>query len=185
VDTKTGGNPAHVPTIRTPLYALKTSVKYILFQSDRQHDIFKVLLGGHNMDHYFTEEELIELRANPFTQSVHGRTLKFTEEFNDLFLARHSQGVPPTIIFKDCGYRVEVIGKIRIANYYNRLKSTLHYAQKKETEFFKREQVKTDYQSLPPLQAIDAMQNEITYLRQEIEFLKKIIALANKKKQDD
>ena len=135
------------------------------------------------MYHYFTDEEIIELMQNRFTESVHGRTLKFTEEFIELFLARHAQGVAPSTIFKDCGYRVELVGKVRIANFYNKLKSSMQYAQLKENEFFQSTPLQNDYSSLPPLQAINAMQNEITYLRQEVEFLKKIIAAANKKKQ--
>ena len=41
-----------------------------------------------------------------------------------------------------------------------------------------------DYKSMPPTLAIEAMQHEITYLRQEVEFLKKIISVMNKKRED-
>jgi hypothetical protein len=37
---------------------------------------------------------------------------------------------------------------------------------------------------MPPTLAIEAMQHEITYLRQEVEFLKKIISVMNKKRED-
>ena len=37
----------------------------------------------------------------------------------------------------------------------------------------------TDYAAMPPLRAIATMQNELTFLRQEMEFLKKIIELEN------
>ena len=130
----------------------------------------------------FTEEERLELLQNRFTRSVTGHTLKFTDEFNDLFMARHEQGVRPSTIFRDCGYRLELIGHKRVENYYGRLKNTLMYKDKKVQEYLIKDRVKSEYSALPPLKAIEAMQTELTYLRQEVDFLKKIISLANKKK---
>lgn len=138
------------------------------------------------MEHrIFTKEEKEELLSNPFTQSVGDHFIKFTAEFNDLFMARHDQGVGPSTIFRDCGYRLELIGNKRVENYYNRLKNTIHYSSKRRQEFLEKTTANKDYSALPPLQAISAMQTEITYLRQEVDFLKKIIALANKKRQND
>jgi len=44
--------------------------------------------------HGFTPEEQIELLKNPYTRSVSEWMIKFTDEFNDLFIKRHSQGGP-------------------------------------------------------------------------------------------
>lgn len=133
----------------------------------------------------FTEEEKLELLSNKFTRSVTGHTIKFTDEFNDLFMARHNNGVRPSTIFKDCGYNLDLIGHRRVENYYNRLRTTIAYQNKQMQTQLLQSQVYTDYCKLPPLQAIEAMQTEITYLRQEIDFLKKIISLANKKKSKE
>jgi hypothetical protein len=37
---------------------------------------------------------------------------------------------------------------------------------------------------MPTSKAVEAMQHEIKYLRQEVEFLKKIISLINRKQKD-
>ena len=134
----------------------------------------------------FTSEEQIELLKNPYTRTVTDSMIKFTDEFNDLFIKRHSQGIGPSMIFKDCGYNLNILGNKRIVNYYNRLRRTYRYqsliAQTHLAENTK--DIKKDYNSMPPSIAVEAMRHEITYLRQEVEFLKKIISLINKKQNN-
>ena len=134
----------------------------------------------------FTSEEQIELLKNPYTRTVTDSMIKFTDEFNDLFIKRHSQGIGPSMLFKDCGYNLNILGSKRIVNYYNRLRRTYRYqsliAQTHLAENTK--DIKKDYNSMPPSIAVEAMRHEITYLRQEVEFLKKIISLINKKQNN-
>ena len=77
--------------------------------------------------HGFTPEEQMELLHNPYTRTVSEWMIKFTDEFNDLFIKRHSQGVGPSMIFSDCGYNLKILGSKRIVNYYNRLQRTYRY----------------------------------------------------------
>ena len=56
-------------------------------------------------------EEQVELLKNPYTRTVTDSVIKFTDEFNDLFIKRRSQGVGPSMIFKDCGYDLSIIGR--------------------------------------------------------------------------
>lgn len=72
----------------------------------------------------FTPEEQIELLKNPYTRTVSEWMIKFTDEFNELFIKRHSQGVGPSAIFRDCGYDLNILGSKRIVNYFNRLQRT-------------------------------------------------------------
>lgn len=134
----------------------------------------------------FTPEEQLELLKNPYTRTVTDSLIKFTDEFNDLFIKRHAQGIGPSMIFKDCGYDLSVIGNKRIVNYYNRLQRTYRYqtliAQTHLADA--STESKKDFKSMPPTMAIEAMQHEIIYLRQEVEFLKKIISLINKKQKN-
>ena len=134
----------------------------------------------------FTPEQQVELLKNPYTRTVTDTMIKFTDEFNDLFIKRHSQGVGSSMIFRDCGYDLNVIGSKRVVNYYNRLQRTYRYktliAQTHLNE--NNNDAKKDYKTLPPSKAVEAMQHEITYLRQEVEFLKKIISLINRKQKD-
>ena len=134
----------------------------------------------------FTPEQQVELLKNPYTRTVTDTMIKFTDEFNDLFIKRHSQGVGPSMIFRDCGYDLNVIGSKRVVNYYNRLQRTYRYktliAQTHRNE--NNNDTKKDYKIMPTSKAVEAMQHEITYLRQEVEFLKKIISLINRKQKD-
>ena len=134
----------------------------------------------------FTIEEQMELLKNPYTRTVTDTMIKFTDEFNDLFIKRHSQGIGPSMIFRDCGYDLNVIGSKRVVNYYNRLQRTYRYQTLIEQTHLSKNtnDEKKDYKSMPTSKAIDAMQHEITYLRQEVEFLKKIISLINKKQKN-
>ena len=128
----------------------------------------------------------MELIKNPYTRTVTDSMIKFTDEFNDLFIKRHSKGIGPSMIFKDCGYDLNMIGNKRIMNYYNRLQRTYHYKKLiVQTHLAETNSHTTkDYKSMPPSAALEVMQHEITYLRQEVEFFKKIISLINKKQKD-
>ena len=64
----------------------------------------------------FTPEQQVELLKNPYTRTVTDTMIKFTDEFNDLFIKRHSQGVGPSMIFRDCGYDLNVIGSKRVTS---------------------------------------------------------------------
>ena len=136
--------------------------------------------------HGFTPEEQMELLHNPYTRTISEWMIKFTDKFNDLFIKRHSQGVGPSMIFSDCGYNLKVLGSKRIVNYYNRLQRTYRYQNQVQHAHLEdsHNPDDKDYKSMPPALAIEAMQHEITYLRQEVEFLKKIVSVMNKKRED-
>lgn len=162
--------------IVTHIYVLYHITQYIILHS-YGGNMKKASRNG------FSPEEQMELLKNPYTRTVTDTMIKFTDEFNDLFIKRHSQGTGPSIIFKDCGYDLDVIGSKRVVNYYNRLQRTYRYHTLIEQTHLSKNNNdnKKDYKSMPPSKAIEAMQHETTYLRQEIEFLKKIISLINKK----
>lgn len=132
----------------------------------------------------FTPEEKELLLRNPYTRSVSDRVIKFTDEFNELFIKRHSQGIGPTMIFSDCGYDTTLLGERRITDYFYRLKRQYKYKNLDEAIHVTSTPTSDNkYSNMPPLVAIDAMQHEIKYLRQEVEFLKKIVSLVNTKKR--
>lgn len=128
----------------------------------------------------FTEEQQQELLKNPFTKSVSADVIKFTDEFNDTFLRMHEQGIGPSEIFQNCGFKISTVGTRRVMNYYNRLNHSSKYGDGKYVvcrshpcpEELSLDQRKT----MPPLQTLSALQTEILYLRQEVEFLKKFLS---------
>ncbi len=64
--------------------------------------------------HRFTQEQVEQLAANPFTLSVTVHRISFTLEFKNLFLSRYENGESVKDIFVALGYDPDVIG-------YNRL----------------------------------------------------------------
>lgn len=133
----------------------------------------------------FTPEQIEILSANPFTSKVDLHHIWFTLEFQNIFLTRYEQGESSAEIFADFGYDIDVLGKNRVYNYpkllYNRLESG-----KPLTEVHGHTKVSApeniDYNTMPSQQSVAAMQRELKYLRQQVEFLKKITELDNDKK---
>ena len=131
----------------------------------------------------FTTEQIEILAANPFTFKVTPRHIWFTLEFKNLFLARFDAGETSMEIFISCGYDPDILGDNRIYGFPRTVRKQLA-SGKPLTEGPARQADKPeriDYNTMPPQQSVSAMQREITYLRQQVEFLKKITELGNGK----
>lgn len=128
----------------------------------------------------FTPEEIEALSANPFTSKVDFYHIWFTLEFQNIFLARYEAGDSSREIFADLGYDINILGEYRIYNYYRQLKKRLERGQGL-TETAGNTKVaqpqNTDYNTMPSQLSVAAMQRELKYLRQQVEFLKKITTL--------
>ncbi len=133
----------------------------------------------------FTTEEIKQLAANPFTSKVDYHHIWFTLEFQNLFLSRYETGETSYEIFVSCGYDPDVLGDNRIYGFYRRLIKRLENGTGL-TETAGRTKVEapenTDYNTMPAQQSVASMQRELKYLRQQVEFLKKITELDNDKK---
>lgn len=129
----------------------------------------------------FTEEEIRILAANPYTYRVTEKTIRFTLAFKEEFLRRDKEGYSVKQIFIDLGYDYEMLGKRRCEGVRQHVvheaisESGLHEG----TLFPKIKPSSRDYTTLPESKAIEYMQHELLYLRQEVEFLKKIISQDN------
>lgn len=134
----------------------------------------------------FTPEQIEILAANPFTSKVDLHHIWFTLEFQNLFLSRYEKGETSTEIFADCGYDIEILGSSRIYNYarllYNRLEKGLPLTETPGHTRAKQPS-NVDYNTMPAQQSVASMQRELKYLRQQVEFLKKITELDSDKKQ--
>ena len=83
------------------------------------------------------------------------------------------------------GYDISVLGANRVYSFPRRLRNRLNSGKglietpcRTKAEMPKN----TDYNTMPAQQSVAAMQRELTYLRQQVEFLKKITELDNDKK---
>ena len=133
----------------------------------------------------FTSEEMEILAANKFTARVTPRQISYTLEFQNLFLVMYDeQGKNCAEIFTELGYDVEILGKSRVHTYPKLLREKLKNTGnlRKKTREIVTPPINIDYNTMPSIKSVAAMQHELLYLRQQLEFLKKITDLDNKQR---
>lgn len=137
----------------------------------------------------FTEKQIQTLAANPFTQRVNSCQISYTLEFKNIFLSLYEQGKTVPEIFNELGYDTEILGSSRMYSFSSRLLKQVEEG-KPLTEAPARVRrgpeegpVKVDYNTQPAQQSLASMQRELIYLRQQVEFLKKLSELDNEKKR--
>lgn len=134
----------------------------------------------------FTEEQIKKLKKNPYTFKITRNKLYFTAKFKEDFWIRYQAGNAPRKIMQDLGYDLSMFTQKQIDNYVQRIKrEALSGEGFREGENRQRRipMKATDEKELSSPQSIERMQNELLYLRQEVEFLKKIIVADNHKKR--
>ena len=134
------------------------------------------------MKKLFTQEEIALLEKNNYTHLVSESMLKFTEDFKDDFWRLYLTNLPVKEIFRMLGYDPEVVGNKRIDGFvYNLRKSRLTDEQRigsiSRTSKVRRPPADVNYSEMKSKDAIKAMEIELTYLRQEVDFLKKLYSL--------
>ena len=135
----------------------------------------------------YTPKQIKELEANPYTLKVTKNKLYFTIKFKEDFWINYQAGNAPRKILSDLGYDLEYFGQKQIDSIVQRIKKeALSGDGFREGENRERRipMKATNREELSSPQPIERMQNELLYLRQEVEFLKKIIMTNNSKKRE-
>ena len=125
----------------------------------------------------FTEEERAILKENPYTYRVFKNSIRFTIEFKETFMRQYEAGMPPIKIVESLGYDADMLGKRCINSLYRNLKKQQASPEGLHEGSLRSKKIRpgpVDYESVPPKQALQLMQHELLYLRQEVEFLKKL-----------
>ncbi len=134
----------------------------------------------------YTPKQIKQLKENPYTYKVTKNKLYFTIKFKEDFWIRYQAGNTPRKIMKDLGYDLDLFGQKQIDSIVQRIKlqalSGNGFTEGEDRT--KRVPTKaTKEEELYSPASIERMQNELLYLRQEVEFLKKIITADNSKKK--
>ena len=135
----------------------------------------------------YTPKQIKVLQANPYTFKVTTKKLYFTAQFKEDFWVSYQAGNAPRKIMQDLGYDLSMFTQKQIDNYVQRIKKeALSGNGFKEGENRQRRvpMKAPSEEGLSSPQSIERMQNELLYLRQEVEFLKKIIIADNSRKKD-
>ena len=135
----------------------------------------------------FTKEQIKKLEKNPYTFKVTTNKLYFSAQFKEDFWVSYQAGNAPRKIMQDLGYDLSMFTQKQIDNYVQRIKKeALSGNGFREGENRQRRipMKATAEEELSSPQSLERMQNELLYLRQEVEFLKKIIIADNSRKKD-
>ena len=127
----------------------------------------------------FTMEQLEQLRSNPYTYNVTSRKIFFTAEFKEAFYQKRQAGLTLKETLLELGYDPEVLGEKRIDGLSHMINKAVREG-KSFTEGIKPRKSILD-EKCPELTRENflKMQHELLYMRQELEFLKKISSLRN------
>lgn len=133
----------------------------------------------------FTKREIQLIKNNPYTYKVTESQIFYTKEFKEEFWRRYQAGKSPRAIVEALGYDPDMIGQYRI----NGLQINIQKQAQRPEGFTegkgRRKGRKTelyDVDNHPSDETIIKMQHELLYLRQEVEFLKKITSIKDTKK---
>lgn len=128
----------------------------------------------------YTAKEMKLLKANPYTFKVTKNKLYFTAEFKEAFWTGYQAGTAPRKLLADMGYDLEIFGQKQIDSIVQRIKrqaqSGYGFAQG-ENRTRRMKDKKAGSGDCP--EGMERMWNEVKYLRQEVEFLKKILKAEN------
>ena len=114
----------------------------------------------------YTQKQIKELKQNPYI---------FTVEFKKIFWRKYQAGMSPRAIFKELDYSLDYFGQKQIDSIVQRIKKEAMAGE--FTEGYSRNnrmKIKESEEDISP-QNIKQIQNELLYLRQEVDFLKKVL----------
>lgn len=130
----------------------------------------------------FTKREIQILKSNPYTYKVTESQIFYTKEFKEEFWRRYQEGETPRKIVEELGYDPDMLGTARLSGLQMNIKKQAlrpggFTEGKGRKKSLKSGMYSVDYS--PSDETMVKMQHEIMYLRQEVEFLKKITSLKN------
>lgn len=132
----------------------------------------------------YTAKEMKLLKANPYTFKVTKNKLYFTIEFKEAFWTAYQAGFAPRKIIEDLGYDLGMFGQKQIDSMVQNIKKqALSGSGFRQGE--NRTRRKKDVFSIPEGTTVESeetltsIMNELKYLRQEVDFLKKIVKTTN------
>lgn len=130
----------------------------------------------------FTTEEVEMLRNNPYTFAVTPHILSFTKEFKELFWEEYQAGLIPRQILEKYGYPANVLGKERIWGIAHVIKKQYHSPEGLHEGTLPRLGKSSGKDAQTTEERVSKLQGEVEYLRQELEFLKKISSIRTTRK---
>ena len=126
----------------------------------------------------FTPEQQQLLRNNPYTLRVSENVLNLSKEFKELFYREYLAGALPRDILQKYGFPPDVLGDRRIWGISHTIRK-----QFEETGKFRDVRAPgSPLTEVSPEDKIRQLEHQVSYLTQELEFLKKISSIRSARK---
>lgn len=133
---------------------------------------------------YFTEEQIEELKKNPYVKKVTEKTVNFTKEFKEHFINEINDGKGPHRIFVESGINPYILGNKRIDTFSNRIRTKYKNNQPFDDNRGKKSTgrpKKIKKKELSIEEQLDKLKYENLMLKAENELLKKMKFLIEQK----
>lgn len=130
----------------------------------------------------FTPEEVELLRNNNYTYKATCHILSFTKEFKELFWEEYQTGAIPRQILEKYGYSADILGKERIWGIAHTIKKQYYSSEGLHEGALPKSDKASGGDAKTTEERVDKLQGEVEYLRQELEFLKKISSIRTTRK---
>ena len=128
----------------------------------------------------FTEEQQRKLRQNPCVYSVTATRLSLTREFKELFMEACRTGGTPRQILEDHGFSVALIGERRFFSIPQHIREEFKKHGEFREGYSSRSNGENALEDHPSGDdELKQLRHEVDYLKQEMEFLKKISSIRN------
>lgn len=135
------------------------------------------------MKEKYTKKELKELNANPYTLKATKNQILHTAEFKQIFWTKYQAGETPRKILTDLGYNPKMFEQKRIDSLVQRIKKQALSGNGFSEGYKRTKRVKLVSNEEFTPESFTQMQHEVLYLKQEVEFLKRISKETNTKRR--
>jgi hypothetical protein len=137
----------------------------------------------------FTPEEIEILRKNPNTWSVNKLRISLTKEAKERILELSDMGYSSQQCLRELGYDTTILGKSRCSSVVYNTQRDVRQGKQVHDGYAKRQPKRLSADEMEDLplnhESYIRMKNELVYLKQEVDFLKKISQLAKSGKRGD
>ena len=136
----------------------------------------------------FTEEQQQLLRQNPYIYSVTETRITLTKEFKELFMTAYKAGESPRKILEYHDFDISLIGERRIWSISQHIRTeykkygAFHEGYGPRGEAASPDAPTDAAKPVSEADEIKQLRHEVDYLKQEMEFLKKISSIRTTRK---
>jgi hypothetical protein len=122
----------------------------------------------------FAEEQIIALKGNPCVERVSNLSVSFTEDFKRKAYGELLSGKAMWQIFQEHGINTDTLGPVRIMKFQQFIKMCAKRGDgfRNLRNIWHEKKIESDEAVVG--KRVKSLENEVAYLRQVVEFLKKI-----------